>query len=102
MLSPLQKLNKSYVLISHYLKFSLQKLEAVAEITSGHPSVRGIVTFKEKKDGWVEVKGKMYGLSPGGHGIHIHNSGDVSDSCAHIGDHFDPYNVRIQSFNYKN
>jgi Cu-Zn family superoxide dismutase len=52
--------------------------------------VSGIVTFTQK-DGEVEVTGEITGLTPGKHGFHVHEFGDVSsaDGMA-TGPHFDP------------
>ena len=33
----------------------------------------------------------LYGLSPGEHGFHIHEKGDLSDNCAAAGGHFNPF-----------
>ena len=33
----------------------------------------------------------MQGLSPGEHGFHIHEAGDLSDNCAAAGGHFNPF-----------
>jgi Cu-Zn family superoxide dismutase len=52
--------------------------------------VSGIVTFTQTDDG-VEVSGEITGLTPGKHGFHVHEFGDVSsaDGMA-TGPHFDP------------
>lgn len=53
-------------------------------------SVRGIVVFTQKK-GYVEVKGKVVGLTPGKHGFHVHEFGDCSaHDGSSAGGHFDP------------
>ena len=36
----------------------------------------------------------MDGLSPGEHGLAIHECGDISGGCSTVGDHFNPRNVR--------
>ena len=39
----------------------------------------------------VRISGLVYGLSPGEHGFHIHEAGDLSDNCAAAGGHFNPF-----------
>jgi Cu-Zn family superoxide dismutase len=52
--------------------------------------VSGIVTFTQTDDG-IEVSGEITGLTPGKHGFHVHEFGDISsaDGMA-TGPHFDP------------
>jgi superoxide dismutase, Cu-Zn family len=53
-------------------------------------NIKGVVHFAATEDG-VEVKGKISGLTPGLHGFHIHEFGDISsdDPKCH-GGHFNP------------
>lgn len=54
--------------------------------------IQGAVRFTtigNQKAG-VVVDGVVDGLEPGLHGFHIHESGDVSNGCASVGDHYNP------------
>lgn len=58
--------------------------------------VQGAVRFTtigNQKTG-VVVDGVVDGLEPGLHGFHIHESGDVSQGCASVGDHYNPTKTR--------
>ncbi|HYM60388.1 MAG TPA: superoxide dismutase family protein [Thermoanaerobaculia bacterium] len=57
--------------------------------TSGS-TVSGSVHFTELKDGEVEVKADLTGLTPGMHGFHIHEKGDCGDNAKNAGGHFNP------------
>jgi Cu-Zn family superoxide dismutase len=63
---------------------------AVIQHTAGNETA-GIVTFTAT-DGGVKVVADISGLTPGKHGFHIHEFGDVSDSAKAMstGGHFDP------------
>lgn len=54
--------------------------------------VRGVVRFTEVEQDCV-VDGTIDGLQPGAHGIHIYSSGDLSQGCNSIGDHYNPFNA---------
>ncbi|XP_047487622.1 superoxide dismutase [Cu-Zn], chloroplastic-like [Penaeus chinensis] len=41
--------------------------------------------------GPTSIEGTITGLSPGLHGFHIHEFGDLSDGCRTIGDHYNPH-----------
>ena len=45
--------------------------------------------------GEVAIMGYIKGISTGKHGFHIHEFGDLSDSCKACGGHFNPYGVRF-------
>lgn len=55
--------------------------------------IQGVVRFTtitaDKKPG-VVVDGVVDGLSPGLHGLHIHESGDTSAGCSSVGEHYNP------------
>jgi Cu-Zn family superoxide dismutase len=66
-----------------------QKAIAVLHAAS-NSQVHGWVTFTQK-DGYVEIKGEVMGLTPGKHGFHIHEFGDFSSPDAmSTGGHFNP------------
>jgi Cu-Zn family superoxide dismutase len=52
--------------------------------------VKGVLHFTQKgKD--VEISGELTGLTPGEHGFHVHEFGDLtSEDCMATGGHFNP------------
>uniref|UniRef100_A0A034VTD9 Extracellular superoxide dismutase [Cu-Zn] n=1 Tax=Bactrocera dorsalis TaxID=27457 RepID=A0A034VTD9_BACDO len=54
--------------------------------------IQGILRFcaLTKDNPGVVVDGVVDGLTPGLHGLHVHESGDVSSGCASIGEHYNP------------
>lgn len=64
---------------------------AILRPTQGN-NVSGTITL-EQVDGYVQVKGRVEGLSPGYHGFHIHEYGDQRDpEGKSAGDHYSPQN----------
>src|SRR5438128_12460046 len=68
-------------------------LKAIAAV---HPTegskVSGTVTFTEVADG-VQVHAELTGLTPGKHGVHVHEFGDCSAvDASSAGAHFNPTN----------
>jgi Cu-Zn family superoxide dismutase len=63
---------------------------AVISPTTGSQAA-GTVTFTQT-DGGVKVVANITGLSPGKHGFHIHEFGDISDAAKAMstGGHYDP------------
>ncbi|XP_011867053.1 PREDICTED: copper chaperone for superoxide dismutase isoform X2 [Vollenhovia emeryi] len=53
--------------------------------------IRGVIRFAEGPDGCV-IDGTIDGLTPGEHGIHIHECGDISNGCDNVGEHYNPNN----------
>ncbi len=58
------------------------------------PSIKGYVKFSDNaNDNLVEIDVNLTGLKKNGlHGIHVHESGDLSDKCESMCAHFNPYN----------
>merc|ERR1712029_910298 len=52
-----------------------------------------ILTETETPDGGTEVRiaGELLNLSPGLHGFHVHEKGDLSDNCVAAGSHYNPF-----------
>lgn len=64
---------------------------AVLQPTSGH-EVSGTVEFMQQGED-LKITGEVSGLSPGKHGFHVHQYGDLrSKDGSSAGEHFDPYN----------
>lgn len=65
--------------------------KAVCVILSPFTNINGLVTFDKEHDG-VLVNGKIGGLTPGLHAMHIHEKGDIRDpKCSTTGAHFNPF-----------
>ena len=78
-------------LVAGCLAAAVQAQTATATLapTAGNTAA-GSVTFAQKGDK-VTVTAKISGLSPGGHGFHIHEKGDCSASDGmSAGGHFNP------------
>merc|ERR1712213_140213 len=41
----------------------------------------------------IEISGELMNLSPGEHGFHIHENGDLSDNCKGAGGHYNPFGL---------
>ncbi|XP_065174229.1 superoxide dismutase [Cu-Zn] isoform X2 [Atheta coriaria] len=63
--------------------------EHQATVTLSGEKVKGVVKFT-KTDKGVVVEGNVTGLTPGKHGFHVHQFGDLSNGCATTGGHFNP------------
>ena len=61
---------------------------AVLKDTNGREI--GVASFTEDSRGVVHIDVRASGLSPGMHGIHIHEKGDCSPTFAAAGAHFNP------------
>ncbi|XP_076626329.1 copper chaperone for superoxide dismutase isoform X2 [Colletes latitarsis] len=54
--------------------------------------IMGVIRFAQTPNGCV-IDGTVDGLSPGEHGMHIHECGDISKGCDNVGEHFNPNNT---------
>ena len=69
---------------------SVQKATCVMHATAGNEAVKGVVKFTQTAGG-VLVEARIEGLTPGLHGFHVHEFGDLD--CADgmcTGGHFNP------------
>ncbi|XP_047522974.1 uncharacterized protein LOC125061545 [Pieris napi] len=66
---------------------------AVAMVSNqcGGTKVMGVVRFQQTDQGPLVADGSIDGLSPGQHGLHVHDMGDISEGCQSIGVHFNPH-----------
>ena len=56
--------------------------------------VKGTILFRQlSPEQPTLIVGKITGLTPGKHGFHIHEYGDLSDGCDSAGAHYNPDNV---------
>ncbi|XP_056630540.1 uncharacterized protein LOC130441060 [Diorhabda sublineata] len=76
------------------LTVAYSQKSAVAYLTdpNGISGVTGNITFTETALG-VLVNGEVHGLTPGQHGFHIHEFGNISPGCLAMGSHFNPKKV---------
>ncbi|KAM5137853.1 copper chaperone for superoxide dismutase isoform 2-T2 [Mantella aurantiaca] len=67
-----------------------QNLGAAVAMMSGEESVQGVVRFLQVSEDICVIDGSLDGLSPGVHGLHIHEFGDNSAGCESCGGHYNP------------
>lgn len=48
---------------------------------SGSGKIEGVVRFIQANEDECIVDGTIDGLTPGLHGLHVHELGDISDNC---------------------
>ncbi|XP_026329723.1 superoxide dismutase [Cu-Zn]-like isoform X1 [Hyposmocoma kahamanoa] len=72
---------------------SLPGLQAVVNLQPDAGSgVTGELVFTQiVPNGPVTIEGNVTGLTPGLHGVHVHQSGAIKDNCKDIGPHFIAY-----------
>lgn len=73
----------------------MTEIEAVAVLTNTTiASIKGVVYFREDlKNDKVIIYADIRGMPPGEHGFHIHQAGDLTDSCTSACEHFNPYGM---------
>lgn len=68
-----------------------ENLGAAVAMMSGPGPVQGVVRFLQLSKEKCIVEGTVDGLNPGLHGLHVHEFGDLTDSCASCGGHLNPF-----------
>ena len=62
-------------------------------------TVKGSILLIQAPGTATLIKGTITGLSPGEHGFHIHEFGDMSDGCKSMGGHYNPDDVNHGDIN---
>ncbi|XP_051157022.1 uncharacterized protein LOC127279009 isoform X2 [Leptopilina boulardi] len=74
-----------------------QELRAVVKMVPNNVQKNNVtgnlLIVQDGKNGPVIITGSIYGLSPGSHGFHVHEKGDISKGCISTGKHFNPEKV---------
>lgn len=68
------------------------KMRALGKDGSPVDGPRGNLILEQGHNG-VRISGTITGLSPGLHGFHVHEKGDLREGCDSAGPHFNPYMV---------
>ena len=73
--------------------------KAVCVLTNvSNKRIRGHITFEEirksKRFSKLKITVNVTGLTPGRHGFHIHNTGDLRKGCSSLCSHFNPDNTK--------
>ena len=59
----------------------------------GGSSVSGVVRMVQHGTGKTKITARIEGLTPGLHGFHIHQYGNLSEGCKSAGPHFNPFGL---------
>ena len=70
-----------------------ETIKAIAQLEHTVGDVQGAIKFKQKPGRPTIIKGIVKGLTPGKHGFHIHEFGDLSKGCESAGGHYNPDGV---------
>ena len=70
-----------------------EAVKALCELEHTEDNVKGIIYLKQEPDMPTKIYGNISGLTPGKHGFHIHEYGDLSKGCESAGAHYDPDGV---------
>ena len=70
-----------------------ETVKAIAQLEHTDDGVEGVIKFKQRAGKSTIIKGIIRGLTPGKHGFHIHEFGDLSNGCESAGAHYNPDGV---------
>ena len=57
----------------------------------GNSGVSGVVKYTQVEGEKVKVHAEIKGLTPGLHGFHIHQYGNLTEGCKTAGPHYNPF-----------
>ncbi|GAN04633.1 conserved hypothetical protein [Mucor ambiguus] len=70
-----------------------EALTAIVSLSGPNATVSGTVTFNQAdSSSATQIFANLTGLTEGKHGLHIHQFGDLSNGCASLGPHYNPFN----------
>ncbi|MCH1430072.1 MAG: superoxide dismutase family protein [Chlamydiales bacterium] len=72
-----------------YKNPELEKAKAIINPTKEDDSLSGVAYFEESRGG-LKITVKVWNVSPGKHGLHIHEFGDTSNEGKAAGGHYNP------------
>lgn len=79
----------NHFILSYYYKMSA--IKAICVLNGDN--IKGVVLLNENLfDKTTTIKIQISGLTPGKHGLHIHQSGDTRNGCESMGPHYNPFN----------
>tara|TARA_B100000963_G_C22617303_1_gene668012 strand:+ start:418 stop:900 length:483 start_codon:yes stop_codon:yes gene_type:complete len=55
-------------------------------------NIYGVIYLNEINKKKIHITGYIKGLTPGYHGFHIHRTGDLSNGCKSLCEHYNPFN----------
>eukprot|EP00092_Neocalanus_flemingeri_P026263 GFUD01028466.1.p1 GENE.GFUD01028466.1~~GFUD01028466.1.p1 ORF type:complete len:198 (+),score=26.09 GFUD01028466.1:88-681(+) len=64
----------------------------VEMVPAGESGVNGTLKLQEFGQN-LYIRGNIFGLTPGLHGFHVHEIGDIGNDCMDAGEHFNPQQV---------
>jgi len=73
----------------------------ICVLTNTTSNIKGFIEFIQNDNQNVTIKVNINGLTPGNHGFHIHEAGDLTDSCSTACKHFNPTNKKHGGQNSK-
>nr|AXV48269.1 Cu/Zn superoxide dismutase [Dugesia japonica] len=77
-------------------QYNITNKKAVCEITSKNTNstITGLIEIHETIN-MINISGTISGVTPNGvHAFHIHEYGDLRDSCNNAGAHYNPFNKK--------
>ncbi|XP_076644432.1 superoxide dismutase [Cu-Zn] isoform X2 [Halictus rubicundus] len=91
------RMNRLLILLLAITAIAAKKTEMLCGIVHLQPhnieqaNVTGDLTVIQRRAGDpVKIEGKIYGLTKGLHGFHVHEKGDLRQGCTSAGAHFNP------------
>lgn len=71
----------------------MKRAVAVIQGSQNQVPIYGLIEFDEIPGQGTRIRGQIRGAAPGEHGLHIHESGDLSRGCESMGPHYNPHNM---------
>ena len=70
---------------------AVAKMKGVPPSGSNKQQAEGEIRFVQSDNRYIQITGRILGLVPGAHGLHVHEGSNPSgDACANIGGHLNP------------